>query len=237
MKLHAKTLSLVACLGWGCAGTETGNPDLIDVEPVVLAVSTSDSSVAQVGDSTGGFGISALQMRVGAVVGLDCEGNSITNPRDVEAGSFDLLEGTMALSVPFYEGQCGIQLQLAAAPANDPLTTLRGAALRVAGVAADGSQFAVHSSSALKVTIASPHELPLEDALLVSVDLADLFANLDLSDATVDAQGVVQLTVDSNAELLHSFEQHAPGAFHLYRDLDEDGTLSAPDALVANGHL
>lgn len=222
----------VASLQCGCVDNEAVDlqpPQIVDV-PISLA-----DNAAPAADAGPGPAVSTLQLRIGAVLGLDCAGERITTPRDVQAGSFDLGMGA-ELHTPFHEGQCGIELQLALASPSDELVSLRGATLRVQGTLPDGTEFAAHSTRALVVTLESGQVLRSGDDFVLLLQPDALFFGLTLDEIDTDADGVAQLTTDSNAELLAMLESNLPRAFELYRDQDGNGMVSPRDTLLMRGH-
>ncbi len=66
--------------------------------------------------------------------------------------------------------------------------------------------------------------------------MATWFGGVDLAGAELDGDGVAVIDEGSNADLLSAFEADLPAGIELYRDLDRDGSVDAPeDELLARG--
>jgi hypothetical protein len=226
------TAIMVAGLQCGCvdnAAVDLAPPQIVEV-PISIA-----ENAATPADAAAGPAVNTLQLRIGAVLGLDCAGERITTPRDVQAGSFDLVQGD-ELRTPFHEGQCGLELQTTLASPGDELVSLRGATLRVEGTLPEGTEFAAHSTRSLVVTLEASGPLRASDDFVLLLQPDELFFGLTAGSLDTDADGVAQLTADSNAALLATLESNLPRAFELYRDEDGDGEVSSRDRLLARGH-
>jgi hypothetical protein len=237
-------LGLVApCCLWlvGCAGgTETGNP----VVTGSLSYTGVTSSPQRFGVGQGGevatieaawFNLDVVTVSAtgcGAPAHADLEiaalglgdhaaGNHNSTAFQVEPGSF-----------------CRVELPFVSVPddASSGPERLRGHAILLEGRLADGTPFSILSNAVPKLPLQSePGGFRLATGsadALVAFDFAGWLGRLDFAAATLTG-GVLEISAESNRELLAQFEEDLGAGVVLYRDADADGRLDdEPDELA-----
>lgn len=237
---------LVAVGAAGCAGTETGNPFQVELR---ADAHSSDPAAVAVG-AGGAVVVTEAWLALDLVrwspsfdcVGLVAEGVAEFGTADHAAGGstlsvFDLPEGDYCRAyLPFVR---------AAAPLPEGAPPeLEGSTIVLTGeLTASGTPFRlvsrleqtvdVHALSALGGRFALAADQP---ALFLGFDVARWFAAVDLAGAEIDGEGVAVIDGSSNTGLLNAFEADMAAGIELYRDLDRDGAVDAPDdELLARG--
>lgn len=243
----AAGLALAAMAAAGCEGTETGNPFQVELR---ADAHSSDPGAVAVGQG-GAVAVTQAWLALDPIEmapASDCAAaDAIGDPPDfgtadhAAAGAvleeFELDEGDYCRAiVPFVR---------AAAPLPDGAPPeLEGSAIVIIGeLTASGTPFRlvsrreqsidVHALGALGGRFGLAEDRP---ALFLGFDVASWFAGVDLAGAELDGDGVAVIDDSSNTGLLSAFEADMAAGIELYRDLDRDGSVDAPDdQLLARG--
>jgi hypothetical protein len=229
--------------GTGCAGTETGNPFQVELR---ADAHSSDPAAVAVG-AGGAVVVDQAWLALDPMVwfpSFDCVGTIAGESADfgtadhAAAGAvleeFELSETTYCRALlPFVP---------AAAPLPDGAPAdLEGSSVVITGeVVASGTPFRLVSRLERTVDIrkvGQGFELDADrPGLFLGFDVATWFAGVDLASAELDGDGVAVIDETTNAELLSAFESDLAAGVELYRDLDQDGSVDAPDdELLARG--
>lgn len=233
--------ALVALLALGCAGTETGNPSFTgQISEAALA---SQPSVAAIGSSQGGAGVTTLWIAFGDLALARCTSGAQPEVFAPAPNVENLLAPAPRTVALHGSSFCGLDPSLV--PATSPLPSgapsdLAGATLVVGGQRADGVPFLLVGNTTEPLSIADPHGFSVDTgahALLLGVDVSALFASVDLASATTSSDGTIHITTNDNSALLHTATQNLPGALGLYEDKNHNGSFD-PGELVpfATGH-
>ena len=235
-------LALALC-ELSCAGTETGNPSIVEAQ-LALGAHSSDPSLVAIRSSAGGIVVDAVWLSlgpVGLVRGADCASPS-DRYESAALGSADHSGSDAAiLNVQLESGAyCGLTVAFrtdAAPPAAAP----SGAPILILGHLADATPFSVTSDAEGVVAVPSVSGGfaldPAASALLVGFDVARWIGSLDFRAAEREPDGSITIDRTKNADLLSDFEAALASGIEVYRDRDEDGALDDPPELVARGEL
>jgi hypothetical protein len=118
---------------------------------------------------------------------------------------------------------------------------LEGSSIVISGrLAATGTPFRLVSRVERSVVVATVEDgfllAPEQPGLFLGFDVATWLGTLDLASAELDGEGVAVIDDGSNQDLLSAFEDQLAAGIELYRDLDLDGSVDAPDdELLARG--
>ena len=235
-------LAAIAALA-GCEGTETGNPFQVELR---ADAHSSDPGAVAVGEG-GAVVVTEAWLALDPIrwaPTFDCVGTVASGSADLgtadhaAAGAvletFEVVEGGYCKAVvPFVS---------AAAPLPDGAPAeLEGSSIVIRGeVTASGTPFLLVSKLERSIDVRSPEVgfglAPDQPALFLGFDVATWFGAVDLAGAELDGDGVAVIDEGSNADLLSAFERDLPAGIELYRDLDRDGSVDAPeDELLARG--
>lgn len=232
-----RALPLLVLLG-ACV-TETGNPELVDVE--LRAAATSASGKAAV---AAGTRVTTAWVLIGDVRLV--EGTTCDAPGEIEhtaEGPFetDLLAGSpeaihIDASASSY---CRLRVRLdkadgvAEAPA-----ALDDHSVLLEGVRADGTPFEIRSRAGFEAELRSRGEPFTIDAgrdqLLLAFDLDTWLGGVDLAGAEVGDDGTVTVDEDHNRDQLDQFEDQLEAVMALHADASGDGELDADDDVLAD---
>jgi hypothetical protein len=238
-------LAAIAAVGCsGCAGTETGNPFQVELR---ADAHSSDPGAVAVGEG-GAVVVTEAWLAldpIGLAPSSDCDaaepaggapdfGTADHAAAGAVLEEFELDEGDFCRAVlPFVR---------AAAPLPEGAPPeLEGSSVFIAGeLTATGTPFRLVSTLERSIdvrAVADGFALgPDEPALFLGFDVATWFAAVDLAGAELDGEGVAVIDAGSNPELLSAFESDLAAGIELYRDLDRDGSVDAPDdELLARG--
>jgi hypothetical protein len=247
MKGHPALLALVvavAALAAGCEGTETGNPFQVELradahssDPTAIAVGAGGAVVV----SQAWLALDPIDIAPAADCGAAGE---VSQPPDFGTADHAAAGATLE-EFELAEGDyCGALLPFTRAalplPAGAP-AELEGASVVITGeIAATGTPFRLVSRQERTVDV---HALgdgfglrADQPGLFLGFDVATWFAGVDLAAAELDGEGVAVIDDASNPDLLGAFEADLAAGIELYRDLDRDGSVDAPDdELLARG--
>jgi hypothetical protein len=225
------SLALAVSLA-GCFGTETGNPPLT-AELTFNAHSSAPDRVAIDAPATA-FEVEEVWVRLGDVRFLGGDGCAAPpevlarigplTPQDqadanVGRASFDTTERSL----------CRVEVDLAVGPTvplNAP-AELAEASVVVLGRRPDDVEVVLVYDQPLAIDLEAVGDgVRLEErsaGLLLGFDVAAWFTGLDLSGATVGADGRARIDRDTNPALYSAFEGNLASGVELYRDLEQDG--------------
>lgn len=237
-------LAGLAALGAaGCEGTETGNPFQVELR---ADAHSSDPEAVAVG-AGGAVVVTEAWLALDRIrwsPTFDCFGSATMG--SAEFGTADHAASGAVLSV--FEvpegGYCRavVPFVRAEAPLPDGAPPeLEGSSVVIAGeLTATGTPFRLVSRAEPLVdvrTVADGFLLaPDQPGLFLGFDVATWLGAIDLTAAELDGEGVAVIDDGSNADLLAAFEGQLAGGIELYRDLDRDGAVDAPDdELLARG--
>lgn len=239
----AAGLVLAALAAAGCAGTETGNPFQVELR---ADAHSSDPEAIAVG-AGGAVVVSQAWLALDPIFlfpTFDCIG-TITD-ESADFGTADhAASGAVLEEFAIDEGEyCRALLPFVRAaaplPAGAP-AELEGSSVVITGqVVASGTPFRLISRLERTIdvrTVGQGFALAADrPGLFLGFDVATWFAGVDLATAELDGEGVAVIDDASNPELLSAFEAELAAGIELYRDLDQDGSVDAPDdELLARG--
>jgi hypothetical protein len=239
----AAGLAVAALAAAGCEGTETGNPFQVELR---AHAHSSDPGAVAVGDG-GAVVVSQAWLALDPIrwsPTFDCIeavaadsadfGTADHAAGDAVLEEFELSETTYCRAlVPFVA---------AAAPLPDGAPPeLEGSSVVITGeLVASGTPFRLVSRLERIIdvhTVAGGFPLDADrPGLFLGFDVATWFAEVDLASAELDGDGVAVIDDTSNPDLLSAFESDLAAGIELYRDLDQNGAVDAPDdELLARG--
>ncbi len=231
----------------GCEGTETGNPFQVELR---AHAHSSDPDAVGVG-AGGAVVVTEAWLSLDPIelaTSSDCSAaDAVADPPDF--GTADhAASGAVLAAFEVDEGDyCRALLPFvrAAAPLPEGAPPeLEGSTIVLTGeLTASGTPFRlvsrleqsidVHALGAVGGRFALAADQP---ALFLGFDVARWFAAVDLAGAEIDGEGVAVIDDSSNPGLLSAFEADMAAGIELYRDLDRDGSVDAPDdELLARG--
>jgi len=237
-------LAAIAAVGCsGCAGTETGNPFQVELR---ADAHSSDPAAVAVGDG-GAVVVTEAWLALDSIrlsPSGDCVGSVSMGSADFGTADhaaegavlsvFEVPEGAYCRAlVPFVPAAAPL-------PAGAP-PELEGSSVVITGeLAASATPFRLVSRFDRMIAVQAVGDgfllAPDQPALFLGFDVATWLGALDLAGAEVDGDGVVVIDDGSNADLLSEFEADLAAGIELYRDLDGDGSVDAPDdELLARG--
>jgi hypothetical protein len=236
--MKAVTVLLVAALGLvstACAeenaGTEVGNPILVDIGFTVH----NQTGIEALAVDTAWMAVERIRLRR-ADVCEDEPGIVILGPiaTDLLAGGAPPELTGVALRAGDY---CRFEFEWDAfstgLPPHAP-PELVDAAIAITGRRGDGARFVLRSDRSDEVRMDAVNgAFTLDEAtrmLFVSLDMGRLFQGVELDDAVVSADGVIYIDDRRNDDLLDRFEDNLRAASRLFRDLDGDGALAPGEA-------
>lgn len=211
-----------------CGVTETGNPELVDVDLQMRATTSQPADVA-LEPTAGVQSVATAWFSVDRVVfvrGQVCDGPGeeefeITGPWIVDANS-PLPQGITA-TLPA-DGYCRVRLRLGRATSTgDAPANLAGHAVLVTGERADGVPFEIRSRREEDADIRAMDPITLSEAtakLSVAVDVATWLGTVDL-DSGIPSNGVVRIDDDNNDDLLDDVEDALERALELFDDSND----------------
>lgn len=241
-------LAVIAAVGCsGCAGTETGNPFQVELradahssDPTAVAVGAGGAVVV----TEAWLSLDPIRLATSA----DCAADDPVGGAPDFGTADHAAAGAVLEEFEIDEGDyCRALLPFvrAAAPLPEGAPSeLEGSAIVIVGeLTASGTPFRlvshleqtvdVHALSALGGRFSLAADQP---ALFLGFDVATWFGGLDLAGAELDGDGVAVIDDASNPGLLSAFESDMAAGIELYRDLDQDGAVDAPDdQLLARG--
>ena len=221
-----------------CTGTDVGNGD-VDVDFTMYNESFTLGSIARsdvqsangfVDITQGWVSVSDLRLRSGAGCDDEQELELVDSvPVDLFAAGtqeklaqFDIGDGDYCRFLVKFDGFTGTL------PPGAP-SELAGSAIVLEGSRADGTKFVLQSEQ--------DHELIFNgrggefsitgatNALVVGFDATGLFGWVDLDDAVVDGDGVIQISSKDNKDLLDRFHSNLDVAAELFDDDNGNGDL------------
>lgn len=235
-KLLAGALALagVACIGPGAgpsAGTEVGNPILVDLD---FAVHDRTGALALTVD-TAWLAVERIRLRRADTCEVE-PGIVIPGPIAVDllaAGPPPALTD-VALETGDY---CRFEVEWDAFAAGLPPgapAELAGAAIAITGTRSDGTPFVLRSERNDEIRLDGVNgAFTLDEAttaLFVGMDLARLFAGVELDAAVVSADGIIYIDDARNGDLIDLFEDNLRAAAELFDDDDDNGELDPGEA-------
>lgn len=237
-------LAGIAALGCsGCAGTETGNPVQVELR---ADAHSSDPAAVAVGDG-GAVVVTEAWLALDPIrlsPTFDCFETVAIGSADFGTADHAAAGAVLEIFEVDEAGYCRAVVPFvpAAAPLPDGAPAeLEGSSIVIRGqLAASGTPFRLVSRMERSIdvrTLDSGFLLePDQPGLFLGFDVATWFAAVDLAGAELDGEGVAVIDEGSNAELLGAFESDLAAGIELYRDLDRDGSVDAPeDELLARG--
>lgn len=209
---------LAACGGGdgvGTTGTDVGNPIEVDLRFAAYHLAGEAAAV-----DAANIAVERIRLRPAA----DCEGGAeleIDGPF-----SLDLLDpagiGELAGVAFGAEAWCRIEIVWQRDEATDT-------AIRVAG-RTGGDPFEIRSrrNDELRIEAIDDTGFTVDEAtavLFVAFDMATWLDGVDLAGAERGPGGAIEVTDDSNRDLLERFEENVESATALFADADGDGSL------------
>ena len=201
--------------GVGTTGTDVGNPIEVD-----LRFAAYDLAGDQAVVDAASIAVERIRLRPAA----DCEGGA---ELEIEGPfSLDLLDptgiGELAGVELGAQAWCRIELAWHRDEASDT-------AIRVAG-RAGGDPFEIRSrrNDELRIEAIDDAGFTVDEAtaaLFVAFDMATWLDGVDLAGAKRGPGGAIEVTDDSNRDLLERFEDNVESATALFPDADGDGSL------------
>ncbi|MEM9191493.1 MAG: hypothetical protein AAGF12_20135 [Myxococcota bacterium] len=234
-------LWVCAALLGGCAGTETGNPSAT----VAVNTRTSDPQVASLRVSEGGPVVDQAWVTmetIGLLENANCREPNLTNREPLGTGDHAGPEPAFVVFDAAPAEYC--QLRIALAPTgtlpDGAPEELRGRAVVVRGRLADGTPFVVSSELSGEIVIAGATPFAVNEdraAMIMAMDVARWFEDVDLSTATPNPDGTVMINDTENTALRDAFDAAAPLGFELYLDADGDAVLDPSPELLGRGQM
>lgn len=213
----------------GCGITETGNPELVEVD-VQMRTASSEPEVVALEPVTGRIGVAEAWLsieRIRFVRGQVCDAPGeeeldLVGPWIVDANA-PLPQGiTATLPAGDY---CRVRVRLErAGDTGDAPEALSAHTVLLTGERGDGTPFEIRSRREEDADVRAASPISLEEAtakLAVALDVSTWLADVDLDAASVD-QGVIRVDEDANTALLDAFEDRFEDALELFDDTDDD---------------
>ena len=228
----------------GCEGTETGNPFQVELR---ADAHSSDPAAVAVGEG-GAVVVSEAWLALDPIelaASSDCDtADAVADPPDFgvadHAASGAVLEAFEADEGDYCRAVLPFVRASAPLPEGAPVE-LEGSSIVLAGeLTATGTPFRLVSRLERAVELRNAGDSfsldPDRPALFLGFDVARWLGAVDLTSAEIDGQGVAVIDESSNADLLSAFQAELAAGIELYRDVDRDGTVDAPDdELLASG--
>ncbi len=232
MRLRTAALALLALLAAfvGCAPTETGNPSL--TTSASLVAYSSDPNAIRIGAGNGNS-LDGVWLSYAKVDLEPCHGPPALTAVDGPL-SEDLLVRPPAAHALHTDLDRFCRILIPLSPASAPLPAgapaeLSDHVLVARGRRGDGRTVIIASQVARQIVLdVGPAGLGLDvepRRLLIAFDVVPWFANVDLSLASVDTDGVIYIDDARNPSLLAAFEAALDHSASLHRDLDHDGEV------------
>lgn len=237
----AAGLVLAAIAATGCAGTETGNPFQVELR---ADAHSSDPTAVSVGEG-GAVVVTGAWLAldpIGLAPASDCDSADPSGDAPDFGTADHAAPGAVLEEFELEEGDyCGALLPFvrAAAPLPEGAPPeLEGSSVVITGgVTASGTPFRLVWSVERSIDVRGD-DFPLgpdQPALFLGFDVARWLLSVDLAAADLE-DGVAVIDADSNPDLLDAFAADMAAGIELYRDLDRDGSVDAPDdELLAGG--
>ncbi len=228
---------LLPLLALGCV-TETGNPELVDIE--LRAAATSIEGKVATASALRVTGAWVVIEEVKLVEGTDCESGVEIEHEARGPFETDLLAATPAIHITAgASGYCRLRVGLDKADGVvDAPATLDDHSILVVGIRADGVPFQIRSRSGFEAELRSrgePFALGVgADQLLLAFDLDAWLGGIDLAGAEVDGDGTAYVDEDNNRDQLDAFESQVEAVMELHADAGGDGQLDDDDDLLAD---
>jgi hypothetical protein len=231
-----------------CAGTETGNPsfdgslgyDAYTSQPKLVALQSAGEDAQLVVESA--WLVLGDVRFAPRADGKACDADSASDGPSVPGlGAGDHAATQAPVSpVELSDGRyCGVHLPLQSAselPSAAP-PELRGHSLLLLGETRDGRPFRIASALRTELDLraeADGFELDAErPGVLIGFDVASWLAELDWSQAELDADDRIVVDAEHNALLLAEFEAQFARGVALFRDADGDGLFDAEGSAIA----
>lgn len=209
----------------GCTGTETGNPGAERSSGTVRAVSSSPADYAVVPE-TAPVVVERLWLSLRGIDFETCGGATIELLGEPEV--VDLVRGRFNLKALTEAEYCMGDLAFAEAPAN--AADLEGTFVMV-GTRADGLPFRIVSDTDTPLSIPfTPFGVgPSPLSVLVSVDVAAILTEIDLSLPEPDDDGIVRFDRQFSNDAYPLFLQSLESSITLHEDANRNGQLDADE--------
>lgn len=237
----AQYFSITALVLCSCTGTDVGNP-VVDLdfsletpESTAKARPAAANVVAGVRVKNAWVSVDRIRMRSAA----DCTGSAqleLVGPFYVDLlapGPIDSLRDIELSGESFCRFEFGWDASDSPVPANAPQELVETSFLLM-GERSDSTEFILRSERNDDFRLDARDEaFSVDDAtgsLFVAFNFTDLFAGIDLDEATVNGDGVILIDASSNSDILASFDDALADATRLFDDDDGDGTLDANEA-------
>ena len=245
--MRAALLSLALLVGCTTGGgttkvTETGNPKVTETgNPQVTArisvtARTTDANAVSFEDDSGDLVVDTAWLVFGDIRFV--RDDQCDEPAEAEVtvdGPFvvDLVDKAAGIDA-FKMGvgdYCRVRIPMdrgAQLPPEAP-DALDDAAVAIDARRFDGTNVFITSRTTEDIELKSDGQPVLIDQnnrhLVLGIDLATWFENMDLDDAEAEPNGDILIDDDHNDDLLDLFEDNIEDAMDLFEDSDEDGEL------------
>jgi hypothetical protein len=240
------TLAVTLALA-GCTGTETGNPYSVQL---ALDAHSSEPTRVAVRVSEGGDVVEQAWLVLDPIRFVEQRGCADADGGEAPAlGAADHARDSFTdqdFELVYQGAYCRIDVPLltadpAALPAGAPVE-LGGASVLLVGRTAAGAAFRISTTMTPTLPVVAVDASgafamnPEQNEVLLGFDVAGFLRDVDLSTATLEADGSIIIDATHNPDLLRAFEMSLGAGMELYRDVDGSGTLDGPDeVLLARG--